>query len=70
MADRNLIQNVVDYYNKRQEAGDEYRQQAKEAGDRIKQTTASKVVRGAISGPIKSINETVETVDDVYDYFA
>jgi len=70
MADRNLIQNVVDYYNERQEAGDEYRQKAKEAGDRIKQTTASKVVRGAISGPIKAINETVETVDDVYDYFA
>ena len=70
MADRNLIQNVVDTYNERQEAGDEYRQKAKEAGDRIKQTTASKVLRGAISGPIKAINETVETVDDVYDYFA
>tara|TARA_B100001094_G_scaffold9691_1_gene8658 strand:+ start:8354 stop:13219 length:4866 start_codon:yes stop_codon:yes gene_type:complete len=70
MADKNLIQNVVDTYNERQEAGDEYRQKAKEAGDRIKQTTASKVVRGAISGPIKAINETVETVDDVYDYFA
>tara|TARA_R100000654_G_scaffold71087_2_gene101760 strand:- start:2 stop:4468 length:4467 start_codon:yes stop_codon:yes gene_type:complete len=69
MADKNLIEKTVDFYNQRQEAGKEYRQQAKEAGDRIKQTTASKVVRGAISGPLKAINETVETVDDVADYF-
>ena len=70
MADKNLIEKTVDFYNQRQEAGDEYRQQAKEAGDRIKQTTASKVLRGAISGPIKAVNEAVEFGDDIYDYFA
>ena len=70
MADKNLIEKTVDFYNQRQEAGEEYRQQAKEAGDRIKQTTASKVLRGAISGPIKAVNEAVEFGDDIYDYFA
>ena len=59
-----------DFLENRQKAGEEYRQQAKEAGDRIKQTTASKVLRGAISGPIKAVNEAVEFGDDIYDYFA
>jgi len=70
MVDKNPIEKTVDFYNQRQEAGDEYRQQAKEAGDKIKQTTASKVLRGAISGPIKAVNEAVEFGDDIYDYFA
>ena len=57
------------FLSDRSEAGEEYRQKAKEAGQQLKQTTASKVLRGAISGPLKAINETVETVDDVADYF-
>ena len=57
------------FLSDRSEAGEEYRQKAKEAGQQLKQTTASKVLSGAISGPLKAINETVETVDDVADYF-
>ena len=58
------------FLSNRSAAGEEYRKKAEEAGKELKQTTASKVLRGAISCPIKAINETVETVDDVYDYFA
>tara|TARA_B100000424_G_scaffold18613_1_gene13341 strand:- start:665 stop:4387 length:3723 start_codon:yes stop_codon:yes gene_type:complete len=36
----------------------------------LKKTKASKVIRGTISGPLKAINETVEFVDDIYDYAA
>ncbi len=52
----------------RQEAGEEFREKLKKGGEQIKQTKTSKVIRGAISGPIKAINETIEFVDDIKDY--
>jgi len=52
----------------RQEAGEEFREKLKKGGEEIKQTKTSKVIRGAISGPIKAINETIEFVDDIKDY--
>ena len=52
----------------RQEAGEEFRKKLKKGSDQIKQTTTSKVIRGALSGPLKAVNETVEFVDDIYDY--
>ena len=52
----------------RQEAGEEFRKKLKKGSDQIKQTTTSKVIRGALSGPLKAVNETVEFVDDIYDF--
>ena len=50
------------------------RNEAKEKQEKISEeitkTKASQVVRGAITGPLKAINETVEFADDIYDYLA
>ena len=40
----------------------------KEIDTDLKKTKTSKVIRGALSGPLKAVNETVEFVDDIYDY--
>jgi len=54
----------------RQQIIDEAKRKQEEATEELKKTTTSKVLRGAISGPIKAVNETVEFADDIYDHFA
>ena len=54
----------------RQRIRDEGIAKRKEIDTDLKKTKASKVIRGTISGPLKAINETVEFVDDIYDYAA
>ena len=61
---------IARFRRDRQEAGKEFREKLKKGGEQIKQTTTSKVVRGALSGPLKAVNETVEFVDDIYDFAA
>ncbi len=46
----------------------ESREKYEEASEEISKTKSSKVIRGALSGPLKAVNETVEFVDDIYDY--
>ena len=59
---------IARFRKNRQEAGKEFREKLKKGGEEIKKTTTSKVIRGALSGPLKAVNETVEFVDDIYDY--
>lgn len=59
---------IARFRRDRQEAGKEFREKLKKGGEQIKQTTTSKVIRGALSGPLKAVNETVEFVDDIYDF--
>tara|TARA_Y100000114_G_scaffold76281_1_gene69901 strand:+ start:151 stop:4881 length:4731 start_codon:yes stop_codon:yes gene_type:complete len=54
----------------RQRIRDEGIAKRKEIDSKLKKTKTSKVLRGTISGPLKAINETVEFVDDIYDYAA
>ena len=54
----------------RQKIRDKGKAKRKEIDTDLKKTKASKVIRGTISGPLKAINETVEFVDDIYDYAA
>ncbi len=61
---------IARFRRDRQEAGKEFREKLEKGGEQIKQTTTSKVVRGALSGPLKAVNETVEFVDDIYDFAA
>ncbi len=61
---------IARFRRDRQEAGKEFRKKLKKGGEQIKQTTTSKVIRGALSGPLKAVNETVEFVDDIYDFAA
>ena len=56
------------FFESRQEAGKEFREKLKKSGEELKKTKTSKVIRGALSGPLKAVNETVEFVDDIYDY--
>ena len=56
------------FFENRQEAGKEFREKLKKGGEELKKTKTSKVIRGALSGPLKAVNETVEFVDDIYDY--
>jgi len=48
----------------------EAEEKRQEVSEEITKTESSQVVRGAITGPLKAINETVEFVDDIYDYLA
>ena len=48
----------------------EAKEKQKKVSEEITKTKASQVVRGAITGPLKAINETVEFADDIYDYLA
>ena len=41
-----------------------------EIDEKLQKTPESQVIRGAITGPLKAINETVEFADDIYDYLA
>jgi hypothetical protein len=59
---------IVRFRKNRQEAGKKFREKLKKNEKIIKQTTSSKIIRGALSGPLKAVNETVEFVDDIYDY--
>ena len=68
MTDSNPIARLKKFRDERQEAGKKFREKLKKNEEIIKQTTSSKVIRGALSGPLKAVNETVEFVDDIYDY--
>ena len=68
MTDSNPIARLKKFRDERQEAGKRFRENQRKRGEQIKQTTASKVIRGALSGPLKAVNETVEFVDDIYDF--
>ena len=59
---------IARFRKNRQEAGKKFREKLKKNEEIIKQTTSSKVIRGALSGPLKAVNEGVEFVDDIYDY--
>ena len=48
----------------------ESKEKQEKISEEITKTKASQVVRGAITGPLKAINETVEFADDIYDYLA
>ena len=68
MTDSNPIARLKKFRDERQEASKKFRENQRKRGEQIKQTTASKVIRGALSGPLKAVNETVEFVDDIYDF--
>ena len=70
MTDSNPIARLKKFRDERQEAGKRFRENQRKRGEQIKQTTTSKVIRGALSGPLKAVNETVEFVDDIYDFAA
>jgi len=59
---------IARFRKNRQEAGKEFREKLKKSEEIIKKTKTSKVIRGAITGPIKAVNETIEFVDDIKDY--
>ena len=48
----------------------EAKEKQEKVSEEITKTKASQVVRGAITGPLKAIHETVEFADDIYDYLA
>ena len=48
----------------------EAKEKQEKVSEEITKTKTSQVVRGAITGPLKAINETVEFADDIYDYLA
>ena len=48
----------------------EAKQKNEEISEELSKTKTSQVIRGAITGPLKAINETVEFADDIYDYLA
>ena len=52
----------------RQEIRDKGIAKRKKIDEKLKKTTTSKVIRGTLTGPLKAVNETVEFVDDIYDY--
>tara|TARA_R100001443_G_scaffold4319_2_gene12768 strand:+ start:3063 stop:6767 length:3705 start_codon:yes stop_codon:yes gene_type:complete len=62
--------NLIEKYKERQESGEEYRQKAREAGEKIKESAQSKVVRGFVGGGVTAVNEGAEAIDDIYDSFA
>ena len=62
--------NLIEKYKERQESGEEYRQKAREAGGKIKESPQSKVVRGFVGGGVTAVNEGAEAIDDIYDSFA
>ena len=68
MTDSNPITRLSKFNQERQERNEKFRASQKELSKKLKQTKTSKVIRGALSGPLKAVNETVEFVDDIYDY--
>ena len=68
MTDSNPITRLSKINQERQERNKKFRASQKELSKKLKQTKTSKVIRGALSGPLKAVNETVEFVDDIYDY--
>ena len=59
------LDRITSDYQRRVQEGKEKRS---EVFEQLKKTPQSKIIRGAISGPIKAINETIEFVDDIKDY--
>ena len=70
MTDSNPIARLSKFNQERQERNKKFRASQKELSKKLKQTKTSKVIRGALSGPLKAVNETVEFVDDIYDFAA
>ena len=68
MTDSNPITRLSKFNQERQERNKKFRASQKELSKKLKQTKTSKVIRGALSGPLKAVNETVEFVDDIYDF--
>lgn len=62
--------NLIEKYKEKQKSGEEFRQKAREAGEQIKESAQSKVVRGFIGGAVTAVNEGREAIDDIYDSFA
>ena len=54
----------------RQLREEEARTKRKKIDRKIKETSASKVVRGLVSGGVTAVNEGAEVFDDIYDSFA
>ena len=54
----------------RSKRDNEYKRKREEISEEITKTKTSQVIRGAITGPLKAVNETVEFFDDIYDYLA
>jgi len=52
----------------RQEIRDKGIAKRKKIDEKLKKTTTSKVIRGTLTGPLKAVNQTVEFVDDIYDF--
>ena len=52
----------------RQQIRDKGIAKRKKIDEKLKKTTTSKVIRGTLTGPLKAVNETVEFVDDIYDF--
>ena len=70
MTDSNPITRLSRINQERQERNKKFRASQKKLSKKLKQTKTSKVIRGALSGPLKAVNETVEFVDDIYDFAA
>ena len=68
MTNSNPITRLSKFNKERQERNKKFRASQKELTKKLKATKTSKVIRGAITGPIKAINETIEFVDDIKDY--
>ena len=67
LGNQRSFEEILENRSRIRNEAEEKRQDVSEA---ITNTKASQVVRGAITGPLKAINETVEFADDIYDYLA
>ena len=67
LGDQRSFEEILENRSRIRNEAEEKRQ---DVSKEITKTKTSQVVRGAITGPLKAINETVEFADDIYDYLA
>ena len=67
LGDQRSFEEILENRSRIRNEADEKRE---EIDEKITKTKTSQVIRGAITGPLKAINETVEFADDIYDYLA
>ena len=67
LGDQRSFEEILENRSRIRNEAEEKRQ---DVSENITKTASSQVVRGAITGPLKAINETVEFADDIYDYLA
>lgn len=67
LGDQRSFEEILENRSRIRNEAEEKRQ---DVSEEITKTASSQVVRGAITGPLKAINETVEFADDIYDYIA